>query len=520
MSKNHCRKATEIEHRIVWNFTQLENIEFCLNGKVFMKNLKRKLNELFKGNVQLRKDYLRQSEIDRGEWERRNADIALYETTRHLESQRVEPYQANQCADQAQREKSWLLGELDTRNKRLSGRSRKRLRNTWRITKNLLARSWKSSSIEVWWVLHATEREYFYSESAFGSDSGIARQCEFLERCTRIRWSWNSEQHWIIACSLIHGNHSVHQETLEGLLRTYWVPQETFLKIYLLDTGHLQHSCKTQRIWQQLLADWSQLVQAKLLNKSKNWEELQDCTIPTPRFARSHGTWNPFFRTGGTCYQNCTMDNPRNPSSDLHFDYFPNTEDFQCWKVNFKTEVSSHWGCPTIAMLWIKEVEIAKSVDDLVTSQTIEGRDFNPLECLMRQKASGLKRIISDQHFRRESVSKSSLLKSTTFFFFYEQDRLLSWSVTIFEQLELMMQLKTHQTFERFPCTEMTFKISKQDGIQLHYQQVKHPKKTSWKVCTSWKYEILFSFSLYWHCTNKRPHETTNNFDIPEWRHQ
>ena len=237
MSKNHCRKATEIEHRRVWNFTQLENIEFCLNGKVFMKTLKRKLNELFKGNVQLRKDYLRQSEIDRGEWERRNADIALYETTRHLESQRVEPYQANQCADQAQREKSWLLGELDTRNKRLSGRSRKRLRNNWRITKNLQARSWKSSSIEVWWVLHATERENFYSESAFGSDSGIARQCEFLERCTRIRWSWNSEQHWIIACSLIHGNHSVHQETLEGLLRTYWVPQETFLKIYLLDTA-------------------------------------------------------------------------------------------------------------------------------------------------------------------------------------------------------------------------------------------------------------------------------------------
>ena len=353
-----------------------------------------------------------QVEVDRGEWERRNADIALCETTRHLESQRVELYQANQRADQAQREKSWLLGELDTRNKRLSGRSRKKLPRTWRLTQKLLVRSWKSSSIEVWWALYATEWESFYSESAFSSDSGIAGQGEFLERCTRIRWSWNSEQHWIIACSLIHGNHWVHQETLEGLLGTYWVPHETFLKIYLLDTGHPQHSCKTQRIWHHLLADWSQLVQVKLLNKSKNWEEPQDCTIPTPRFARSHGTWNPLYRTGGTYNQNCTMENPRNRSSDLHFDYFPDPEDFQCWKVNFKTEVSSHWGCPTIAMLWIKEVEIAKSVDDLVTSQTIEGRDFNPLEWLMRQRpldwrGSSLISTSEESQCRRAACSKA-----------------------------------------------------------------------------------------------------------------
>ena len=111
---------------------------------------------------------------------------------------------------------------------------------------------------------------------------------------------------------------------------------------------------------------------------------------------------------------------------------------------------------------------------------------FQPFGMVDATKASGLKRIISNQHFRRESVSKSSLLKSTTFFF-YEEDRLLSWSVTIFEQPALTMQLKTHQTFQRFPCTEMTFKISTQDGIKHYYLQVKYPKKTSWKICTSWK---------------------------------
>ena len=273
MSKIHCRKIKEIENRRVWNFLQLEKYRILPERKSLHEDLEKEAERTFQGECAAQKRLSEaQVEVDRREWERRNADIALYETTRHLESKRVELYQANQRADQAQREKSWLLGELDTRNKRLSWRSRKRLRNNWRITKNLLARSWKSSSIEVWWVLHATEKD-FYSESAFGSDSGIATQCEFLERCTRIRWSWNSEQHWIIACSLIHGNHWVHQETLEGLLGTYWVPQETFLKIYLLDTGHLQHSCKTQRIWQQLLADWSQLVQAKLLWTNRRIEK-------------------------------------------------------------------------------------------------------------------------------------------------------------------------------------------------------------------------------------------------------
>ena len=64
---------------------------------------------------------------------------------------------------------------------------------------------------------------------------------------------------------------------------------------------------------------------------------------------------------------------------------FPDSTDVQCSKVNFKTEICSNSRCPTIAMLWIKEVEVAKSVDDLMTSQSIEGR-FSPfLKCLMRR---------------------------------------------------------------------------------------------------------------------------------------
>ena len=95
---------------------------------------------------------------------------------------------------------------------------------------------------------------------------------------------------------------------------------------------------------------------------------------------------------------------------------FPDSTDVQCSKVNFKTEVCSNSRCPTIAMLWIKEVEVAKSVDDLMTSQSIEGRFFLVFEMLDAKIASALKRIISSQHFRKELVSKSRLLENTTDF--------------------------------------------------------------------------------------------------------
>ena len=46
-------------------------------------------------------------------------------------------------------------------------------------------------------------------------------------------------------------------------------------------------------------------------------------------------------------------------------------------------------------------MQIAKSVDDLVTSQSIEGREFPDFEMLDAKIASALKRIITNQYFRR-----------------------------------------------------------------------------------------------------------------------
>ena len=63
--------------------------------------------------------------------------------------------------------------------------------------------------------------------------------------------------------------------------------------------------------------------------------EPQSSTTPTPRFTRNHETWNPLYHTGGTYSQNCFMDT----ISELHFGKFPDSGDFQFWRVNFKTEM-------------------------------------------------------------------------------------------------------------------------------------------------------------------------------------
>ena len=68
--------------------------------------LEKKAERAFKESLQFRR-----------EWEMRHADITLYETSRHLESQRTELYQAAQLSDQAQREQSWVREKLDKRKK-------------------------------------------------------------------------------------------------------------------------------------------------------------------------------------------------------------------------------------------------------------------------------------------------------------------------------------------------------------------------------------------------------------------
>ena len=101
-------------------------------------------------------------------------------------------------------------------------------------------------------------------------------------------------------------------------------------------------------------------------------------SIPTPRLNLGLGSLNPLYRDIRS--RNCILENSLNQWS------------FKSWKVSFKTEVCAKSVFPQITMHWIKEVDFAKSTDDLMTPQSIAGRrDFPDFEMLDAKIESALK---------------------------------------------------------------------------------------------------------------------------------
>ena len=102
----------------------------------------------------------------------------------------------------------------------------------------------------------------------------------------------------------------------------------------------------------------------------------------------------------------------------------PTPATLACWKIRFKTEVCTCSQVPTEAMLWIKEVEMVDSVDDLKSSLSVRGIRMPDFEILDARIASALNRIIHDSHFkRRVSLEEQKAKKRTVSF---AEDRLLT----------------------------------------------------------------------------------------------
>ena len=111
----------------------------------------------------------------------------------------------------------------------------------------------------------------------------------------------------------------------------------------------------------------------------------------------------------GTCTQS-GMINSSHLSSEMHLGKFTDHTEFQIWIVNFRAEVCSKAKNPTRALQWIKEIEAAKSLDDLITPKSITGQDFPDYEELDLMMASALERCYDKQaHFRKKiSVEEES----------------------------------------------------------------------------------------------------------------
>ena len=85
----------------------------------------------------------------------------------------------------------------------------------------------------------------------------------------------------------------------------------------------------------------------------------------------------------------------------------------------------------TEAMLWIKEVELVDSVDDVMCSSSMRGIQMPNIEVLYAKIASALNRIIHNSHFERKISLEEQKAQKEDRFLWWKTDRLLDIRVLL-----------------------------------------------------------------------------------------
>ena len=130
---------------------------------------------------------------------------------------------------------------------------------------------------------------------------------------------------------------------------------------------------------------WPESTEKTLGLEREVEREPQNSSIPVPRFQRGAGVLD---HTDGTYSHAGEIDYRRFPISEMHLWKFPDSVEFQNWRGNFKTEICSKTADLHFTMQWVKEIEIAKSIDELMTSRSIVWRtdfpDYDMLVAMLR----------------------------------------------------------------------------------------------------------------------------------------
>ena len=207
--------------------------------------------------------------------------------------------------------------------------------------------------------------------------------------------------------------------------------------------------------------------------------ESLNASIPSPHFQSRSGMLN---HTGGTYSHNGIIDCPRFPISELRLGTFLDSLEFQRWKVNFKTEVCSKTADPHLTMHRIKEVEIAKSIDELMTSRSIvERSDFPDYDMLDAMIAFALKKT----YRHADTLLKESNCRKAA----YSNIRPI-----------LTRETNCLHDLRAFPCNR-SLSSGRRTLRLIHYMFAERRcRRDPWKDCTSQNYRTLSSFRLCWLC--------------------
>ena len=178
---------------------------------------------------------------------------------------------------------------------------------------------------------------------------------------------------------------------------------------------------------------------------------------------------NSFVPSEGRFSKNYGADQQRLQISDPHLDKFTTPATFACWKIRFKTEVCTCSQFPTEAMLWINEVEMVESVDDLKSSCSIRGIQMPKFEVLDAKIASALNRIIRNTTTRKKVSLEEQKAK--------KEDRFPSWktdrspdSTSTSGSLVPTVLSRIKQTYLQLFFEMMIFGNSIRNGTEFHDQ--------------------------------------------------
>ena len=195
-------------------------------------------------------------------------------------------------------------------------------------------------------------------------------------------------------------------------------------------------------------------------------------TALDPRCQSGPSARNSFDPKEGRFSKDYGADQQRLLISDLHFDKFPTPTTFACWKIRFKTEVCSCSQFPTEAMLWIKEVEMVDSVDDLKSSRSIRGTPGPNFELLDARIASALNKIIQNTGFKKKvSLEEMKAHKEDRFlrgrqiaYLVYQYFRVIGANGSVENYADLFTVVLRHDDNQEFD--------SKWDDILLSMTQI------------------------------------------------
>ena len=239
------------------------------------------------------------------------------------------------------------------------------------------------------------------------------------------------------------------------------------------DSGLL---CFRKRFW---TTTCSRMIRFSFMifSNSKNWNLfLRDWDVKFPRLQGESGmkreslitsTQSPHFQsrsgmlnhTGGTYSLKGMMSYQRNSISEWNLRKLPDSVAFHSGEVKFRTDDVLRTADPQITLLlWIKEVEISKSIDEVLTSRSIT-RQHDFLDWC--DDCVSLEEVLNTQSniWKRASVEEQGAQKH---YQFLRRRQRSSWFTNISVQLELSKQYKDSQLCPRRVYRMTMFKIRRQ----------------------------------------------------------